>query len=125
MSQRANCHRGGFTLVELMVSLVIFLVASMGLLPLLVSNLQANQNNQLHGQARRLASEVMTTLQVLDYAALPQADGVQQQHGRITLSQEIETDQPAAEQCRLTVTAHWQQRGRTHQYQLQALRTAP
>ena len=33
----------GFTLVEVMVSLVIFLVASMGLLPLMLTHMQANQ----------------------------------------------------------------------------------
>ena len=34
----------GFTLVEVMVSLVIILVASMGLLPLLLTQMQANQD---------------------------------------------------------------------------------
>ena len=57
----------GFTLVEVMVSLVIFLFASMALLPLLVTTLKVNHENALHDQARRLASEVMAELQVVDY----------------------------------------------------------
>ena len=122
---RHSCRRGGFTLVEVMVSLVIFLVASMGLLPLLVGNLQANQNNHLHNQARRYASEVMAGLQVLDYAELPLVDDVTRDIDRITLHQEVALDQPAEDQCRLTVTASWQLQGRAHHYQLQAVRSAP
>ncbi|NIQ11977.1 MAG: prepilin-type N-terminal cleavage/methylation domain-containing protein, partial [Gammaproteobacteria bacterium] len=67
----------GFTLVEVMVSLVIFLVASMGLLPLLLTNMQAGQANSLHSRARYLASEVMADLQIMDYASLEAVSGME------------------------------------------------
>ena len=61
-------RREGFTLVEVMVALLIFLVASMGLLPLLLGSLEVNRENSQHARARRLAGEVMAELQVVDSA---------------------------------------------------------
>jgi prepilin-type N-terminal cleavage/methylation domain-containing protein len=69
MSMFRTAVSQGFTLVEIMVSLVIFLIASMGLLPLLLTNLQVNQDNSLHARARRLADTAMAELQVIDYAS--------------------------------------------------------
>ena len=115
----------GFSLVEVMVAMVIFLVASMGLLPLLMTNMQANQGNALHAQARRLAGEAMATLQGVDYAILGLAGGDSQLFEGIEIRQAVEEDTPAQNQSRITVTALWQQRGHQHRYQLQTIRTAP
>jgi prepilin-type N-terminal cleavage/methylation domain-containing protein len=123
----SNCHgRGdnGFTLVEVMVSLVIFLIASMGLLPLLINNLQVNHGNSLHAQARRLAGEVMAELQVVDYACLPMVAAAPTV-AQIEVLHQVEQNTPRPEQSRLTVTARWQQQGRTHDYRLQTIRSAP
>lgn len=123
-----NCHgRGpqGFTLVEVMVSLVIFLVASMGLLPLLLTNLQVSQGNRLHAQARRLAGEVMAELQVTDYARLALADDERLLIGDIEIGQRVERNVPESDQSRITVTAYWRQQGHFHSYQLQTVRSAP
>jgi prepilin-type N-terminal cleavage/methylation domain-containing protein len=115
----------GFTLIELMVSLVIFLVASMGLLPLLINNLQINQGNGLHSQARRLAGEALATMQVIDYAELPSTSQLPSLHGKIELRREVETDQPQTGLSRLTVVACWEQAGKQHSYQLQSIRATP
>ena len=115
----------GFSLVEVMVAMVIFLVASMGLLPLLMTNMQANQGNALHAQARRLAGEAMATLQGVDYAILSLAGGDSQLFGGVEIQQAVEADTPALNQSRITVTALWQQRDQQHRYQLQTIRTAP
>lgn len=122
------CYRReeqGFTLVEVMVSLAIFLVASMGILPLLLSNLQVNRGNSLHAQARRLAGEQLAKLQVVDYASLALLPEVPLLAGEIELAQHIEGNQPTAGLSRITVTAQWQQQGRIHRYQLQTTRSAP
>jgi len=124
----SKCHgRGGqgFTLVEVMVSLVIFLVASMGLLPLLLSNLQANQSNRLHAQVRRQVGEVMSELQGVDYASLATLPNGPLLFGDIEIMQRVEQNLPQPDQSRITVTAHWQQQGRSHSYQLQTIRSAP
>lgn len=124
----SSCHgRGdkGFSLVEVMVSLVIFLIASMGLLPLLITNLQVNHGNSLHAQARRLAGEVMAELQVVDYASLPMIAAVPLSVAQIEVLHQVEQDTPQPDQSRLTVTARWQQQGRTHDYRLQTVRSAP
>lgn len=125
MSMWPGKETKGFTLVEVMVSLVIFLVASMGLLPLLIASLQVNHDNSLHAQARRLAGEVMAQLQVVDYANLMMVADEPLLLGDIELQQQVEQNQPQFDQSRITVTARWQKQGRTHRYQLQTIRSAP
>lgn len=115
----------GFSLVEVMVSLAIFLIASMGLVPLLLNGTQAGQRNALHGEARRLAGEAMAALQVADYAALPAFDGLASGSGALRLTSTVEGDLPEAGQTRLTVTASWIAAGQTHRYQLQTIRSRP
>jgi len=115
----------GFTLVEVMVSLLIFMVASMGLLPLLITNLQVNHGNSLHARAQRLVGEVMAELQVVDYAGLALVDGESLLIADVELQQQVEPNRPQLDQSRITVTAHWQQQGRSHRYQLQTIRSAP
>jgi prepilin-type N-terminal cleavage/methylation domain-containing protein len=77
----------GFSLVEVMVSLAIFLIASMGLVPLLLTSMRTGQRNALHGEARRLAGEAMAILQVADYGALPVLDGLSSGTGAVQLLQ--------------------------------------
>lgn len=115
----------GFTLVEVMMSLVIFLIASMGLLPLLLTNLQVNHDNRLHARARRLADTAMAELQAIDYASLASVPVAPVQFENIDIDQRVERNSPQPDQSRITVTARWQLRGRSHSYQLQTIRSAP
>lgn len=121
----AGRRQHGFTLTEVLVSLTIFLITSLGLLPLLLTGLHAGPRNALHGEARRLAGEVMTALQIADFAALPAFDGLSSDYGPILVERSIESDAPAAGQTRLTVTAHWETAGQAHRYQLQSIRSEP
>ncbi len=115
----------GFTLVEVMVSLLIFMVASMGLLPLLITNLQVNHGNSLRAQAQRLVGEVMAELQVVDYASLTVIANEPVLVANVEIQQEVEQNRPQLNQSRITLTANWQQQGRNHRYQLQTIRSAP
>ena len=115
----------GFTLVEVMVSLVIFMITSMALLPLLVGSLRVNHDNSRNAQARRLASEVMAELQVVDYAGLAQATETPLLVSDIEIQPQVEPAVPQSGQSRITVSAIWQQRGQKHRYQLQTVRSAP
>lgn len=115
----------GFSLVEVLVSLAIFLIASMGLLPLLLTGMRTGQRNTLHGEACRLAGETMTVLQVADYGDLPGYDGLPAAEGAIQLLQTVEGDTPGPGETRLTVTATWQAAGQLHSYQLQSIRSRP
>jgi prepilin-type N-terminal cleavage/methylation domain-containing protein len=115
----------GFSLVEVLVSLAIFLIASMGLVPLLLTGMRASQGNALHGEARRLAGEAMAALQVADYGALSAFDGLPAGAGPIALRCAVEGDVPATGQTRLTITATWQAAGQLHRYQLQSIRSQP
>ena len=125
MSMGQKRRGKGFTLVEVMVSLVIFLIASMGLLPLLMSNLQVNHGNSVHAQAQRLAGEVMAELQVIDYAGLALVASEPLAIEGLEVLQQVEQNLPQLDQSRITVTARWQQQGRTHHYRLQTIRSAP
>jgi len=116
---------GGFTLVEVMVSLLIFMVASMGLLPLLITNLQVNHGNGLRAQAQRLVGEVMAELQVIDYASLAAVANEPLLVANVEIQQEVEQNRPQLNQSRITLTANWQQQGRSHRYHLQTIRSAP
>mgnify|MGYP001419386477 CR=1 FL=1 len=115
----------GFTLMEVMMSMTIFLIASMGLLPLLLTNLQVNRNNSLHGQAQRLAGEAMANLQFHDFEKLGELNGQVTQVGPIEVRREIASDTPGDGQSQMTVVASWQQRGRVHSYLLQSWRSSP
>jgi prepilin-type N-terminal cleavage/methylation domain-containing protein len=115
----------GFTLVEVMVSLVVFLVASMGLLPLLLTHMQANQGLNLHARARRLAGEVMAELQVIDYGRLGALTGTPLHEGDFEIRQRIDSDGLPDGQSRITVTAHWLHQDRPHRYPLQTVRSTP
>jgi prepilin-type N-terminal cleavage/methylation domain-containing protein len=115
----------GFSLVEVLVALAIFLIASMALVPLLLTGMRAGQHNARHGEARCLAGEAMVALQVADYGTLPAFDGLPSGHGPIRLLRTVESDVPAPGQTRLTVTATWQTGAQVHRYQLQSLRTEP
>jgi len=110
--------------VEVLVALTIFLVASMGLVPLLLNGMRAGQHNAVHGQARRLAGEAMAVLQSADYWALPAFDGLPSADGALRLTRPWKV-MSRAWQTRLTVTVTWQLAGRVHRYQLQSLRAQP
>jgi prepilin-type N-terminal cleavage/methylation domain-containing protein len=120
-------HSGqkGFSLVEVMISLAIFLIASMGLMSLLLTGMRVGQRNVLHGEARGLAGEAMTILQTADYDTLPAFDGLLSGAGTIQLLRTVESDLPESGQTRLTVTASWQRAGQEHHYQLQTIRSRP
>jgi len=123
--QAVHDGQRGFSLVEVLVSLAIFLIASMGLVPLLLTGMRASQRSALHGEARRLAGESMAVLQVADYGALPAFAGLPSGAGPIHLVHTVEGDVPEPGQTRLTVTATWQTSGQVHRYQLQSLRSRP
>lgn len=120
-----NKGGSGFTLVEVMVALLIFLVVSAGLLPLLLTHMQANRDLRLHAMARSLAGELMAELQVVDYGLLSTLAEVPRRKDGIEIRQQIDANGLPESQSRITVIAHWLHQGRLHRYQLQTLRSAP
>lgn len=115
----------GFTLVEVMVALVIFLFAGIGLFPLLLTHMQANRDLERHAMARRLADDVMAELQVVDYDRLRTlAERLIRKDG-VEIRQSIDTNGLPDGQSRITLVARWLHRSRPHRYQLQTVRSAP
>jgi prepilin-type N-terminal cleavage/methylation domain-containing protein len=115
----------GFTLVEVMVALVIFLVASIGLMSVLLTHMQVNRDLGLHAKARRLAGEAMAELQVVDYGHLGTLARVPLCKDEIEIQRSIDANGLPDDQSRITVVARWPHRGRLHRYQLQTVRSVP
>ena len=116
---------GGFTLVEVMVSLAVFLVAGTALLALLLTQIQANRSLRLHAKARSLAGATMAELQVVDYSRLGTLYAAPIRQDGIEIQHEFDAIGLPDGQGRITVSALWQHRGRQHRYRLQTVRAAP
>jgi hypothetical protein len=67
----------------------------------------------------------MAELQVVDYAGLAMIADDPLLVANMAIQRHIEQNLPQSDQSRITVTARWQQQGRTHAYQLQTIRSAP
>lgn len=122
---RSESHQEGFTLVELLVALGIFLVVSMGLLPLLVNGIRINRSNALHNEARRLAGEAMAVLQGVDYGELPGLGGQSERRGPHLVTRQVAEGDPHDGQSQLTVDVTWSAVGRSYSYRLQSIRVRP
>lgn len=57
----------GFTLVELLVSLAIFMIVSLGALPLMITNMHLNQRNQIRNQATAVTGRWIDWLHSQDH----------------------------------------------------------
>ncbi|KAA0259348.1 type II secretion system protein [Deferribacter autotrophicus] len=62
--------KNGFTLIELIVALTIFLIAFLGLIPLLIKQVDANKMNHLRNVAVNIAQEKIDSLSVIDFNSL-------------------------------------------------------
>ncbi|MCF6179800.1 MAG: prepilin-type N-terminal cleavage/methylation domain-containing protein [Geopsychrobacter sp.] len=115
----------GFSLVELMVALVIFMIAVLGMAPLLVTHIRVNAQNQLGASAQDIAVEEMNRLQVMNYPGLAAVSpAATTERSLYSLQRIIEGDQPGTDQTRITVKVNWSHQGATKNYQLVAVRTA-
>lgn len=62
-----SINQKGFSLIELLVSLMIFSVAMLGITPLLISAIKKNHANRIRSDARIVLENTATTLMVLNY----------------------------------------------------------
>ena len=61
----SNNH--AFTLIELIVAMSIFMIVSLGALPLMISNMHLNQRTQMHNEAHAVASRWVDWLHAQDW----------------------------------------------------------
>lgn len=64
----------GFTLVELMVAMAIFLIVSLGALPLMITNMHVNRRNQLRNEGIAIASRWVDWLHSKDWRPTGSSD---------------------------------------------------
>ncbi len=115
----------GFSLVELMVALAIFMIAVLGMAPLLVTHIRVNSQNQLRTVAQDIAVEEMDRLQVMDYPDLAAVSSDPTTEKVVySLVRTIETNQPSTDQTRIRVAVSWSHQGDSKNYQIVSVRTA-
>jgi len=65
--EAAVMNNRGFSLVELLVSIIILLVSLLGLLPLMIQSINANLNDDLRNTAVRLTSQTAEAIHSLPF----------------------------------------------------------
>ncbi len=116
----------GFSLIELMVSLSIFMIVSLGALPLMISNMHLNQRNQVRNDSIAVASRWVdwlhtqswrptstSALNVPDVAQAPDPIDSRFQYA-IDCTQIVTV--PANRRFDCDVTIDWTYRGQAHNY---------
>jgi Tfp pilus assembly protein PilV len=112
----------GFSLVELLVSLLLFMLVSLGVLPLLITNLHGNTEVRLRGEAQRVAAEIMDRLQATPYRTLGGGEESVVREG-VVFTCQIETAASGGNDRRtVDLTVSWQYRGRNYSYTLSGIR---
>ncbi len=112
----------GFSLVELLVSLLLFMLVSLGVLPLLIANLHGNAEVRLRGEAQRLAGEIMDRLQAGPFHALAAGEETVLRDG-VVYTCRIDTAANGGNDRRsIDLTVNWTYRGRACSYTLSGLR---
>ncbi len=124
-TNHSSCR--GFSIVELMVALLLFMVAVLGLAPLLTSNMHADARNQLRAEARDVAMEKMDWLQALEFedSELDVGKSTKNPRGnfRVETTVSANTGTTSDKQKKITVLVEWPYKGRTYNYQLVTVRT--
>jgi prepilin-type N-terminal cleavage/methylation domain-containing protein len=70
--------RGGFTLLEVMVSLLIFNIAALGIAQSFLVHLKRNTENERRGESVQVAQQVMDEIRVKDPTSLPHSGSTTQ-----------------------------------------------
>jgi len=117
--KRWICRQQGFTLIEVMVALLIFMVIALGLARGEIAALRAQTDNVLRDEATRLAEEQLNDLRGQPFTNLaaapwtnPESLPVTMRAGRVVFArsfQIIEIDATATQLMRIDVAVGWNQ----------------
>ena len=122
-------HNDGFTIVELLVSMVILLFVALAMMQTAMMTMEANARNVIRDEGVRLASEKLNELKTVAQANLNAQDGVTEtvnvQLRNMTISYTVTygvTTIAANEAARIEVTVKWNWRQQDYDATLSTIR---
>lgn len=114
----------GFSLLEALAATTLFALVSAAMGTLALGSIRATTFNRHASQAAFIAQEEMERVRALDYSLMVNASSTKTMGGQsYTLGTVVETDVPAANMKRITVTASWSGPEGAKSYATQAIYT--
>lgn len=115
----------GFTLIEVVVALVVFLIGVLGISGLLVSTIQANRGATNRSRADELLYEKVEEFQSTSYAGINGGTDTSTVEGVVfTREWTVNPSDPIAGVMTIDLTARWTERGDTFQIETSTMRSA-
>lgn len=115
----------GFTLIEVMVALVVFLIGVLGVSGMLVTTIQANRGATNRTRADQLLYQKVEELQSTPYSDIATGSDTATVAGVVfTRNWTVDTNDPIANVATITLTASWTERGRTTTVRSTTMRSA-
>jgi len=119
MSERIG-HKNGFTLIEVLASMIILSIGVLGLAPLIISAIQGNSFGNDMTNATFLAQDKIEELRNVNYDLMTSG---QDTVGAIQRQWAVQRNTPSTGVSKITVQASWSDvRGSNHQVTLITLR---
>jgi prepilin-type N-terminal cleavage/methylation domain-containing protein len=117
--------QSGFTLIETLASLAVFVFGAAAVGGLLVSQLRMENSNMSSTQAISLATSELEYLRSLDYPSIPASHITTTTIGPVTYTVDSEAtfDSPAASMATIQTTVSWSDPLGAHSYTANAIYT--
>ncbi len=120
MITRKLVHQDGFTLIEVLASMVILAIGVLGLAPMIISAIQGNSFGNDMTRANTLAQDKMEELKTMSYTLMSSG---QDTVGSVERTWTVNRDDPIPGVSRLTVITKWyDEGGNSRQVRLMTLR---
>jgi len=112
--------KNGFTLIEVMASMIILAIGVLGLAPMIITAIQGNSFGEDMTNANALAQDKMEELKTISYSLM--ASG-QDTVGTVQRTWTVDRDNPITGVSQLTVITQWlDEGGNQHQVKLMTIR---
>lgn len=123
--ETARAGEAGFTLVEVMVALVIFLIGVLGVAGMLVTTIHSNRGGTNRTRADQLLHEKVEEFQSTSYGAITSGADQDTVAGVVFTRQwTVTQNDPIANVATIDLSASWSERGLTFEVGTATMRSA-